>query len=100
MSVSVEGEQYGMEHQADAHHCTPRLSHKPTMDLLTQTTWALFQIQIMTAPEQMYQVPQLTGFNHFLHVIAASQRKRQKSMFLNFLKNCHADVQTNVVKLS
>lgn len=41
VSVSVEGEQYRMEHQADA-LTVYQLPHKPTMDLLTETTWALF----------------------------------------------------------
>lgn len=39
--VSVEGEQCGMEHQADA-LTVDQLPQKATMDLLTQTTWALF----------------------------------------------------------
>lgn len=39
-SVSVEGLQYSIEHLTDAF--IPRLSHKSTMEPLTQTTWDFY----------------------------------------------------------
>lgn len=97
MSVSLEGQKYRMEHPADAF--IPWLFHKSTMELLTQTTWSFYLNNKCTKAAVSGFPCQWVKSAIQLFSLLLSQGNHPKSMFMNFPKNWHTDIQTNIVKL-
>lgn len=86
-----------MEHLADAF--IPRLSHKSTMEPLTQTTWDFYLNNDCTKAAVSGSATPWAKSAIQLFSMPLSQKNHSKSMFMNFPQNWHTEDQTNIVKL-